>query len=82
MWSRWFTFTGTDSGVIEITRIVKTAPWFTPNRRYYLGTAQTHTTLVDHDGDGDRAPHRNGTRSSSKAGSSIFLPTAGFPSEG
>jgi hypothetical protein len=31
-----FTIDEEGSGVIEITRIVKTAPWFTPTRRYYL----------------------------------------------
>jgi hypothetical protein len=42
--------------VIEITRILKVAPWFTPNRRYYLGTAQTHAAFVDHDGDPSTSP--------------------------
>ena len=54
-----FTIDEEGSGVIEITRIVKTAPWFTPNRRYYLGTAQTHAALVDHDGDQSTSPQQD-----------------------
>ncbi|MGQ0591179.1 MAG: hypothetical protein ACT4QB_00640 [Gammaproteobacteria bacterium] len=54
-----FTVDEEGSGVIEITRIVKRAPWFTPNRRYYLGTAQTHAALVDHDGDPSTSPQQD-----------------------
>lgn len=50
-----FTIDEEGSGVIEITRIVKAAPWFTPNRRYYLGTAQAHAAWSITTG--TRAPH-------------------------
>jgi hypothetical protein len=54
-----FTIDEESSGVIDLTRIVKAAPWFTPNRRYYLGTAQTHAALVDHDGDPGTSPQQD-----------------------
>ncbi|MDQ3580628.1 MAG: hypothetical protein M3495_02925 [Pseudomonadota bacterium] len=50
-----FTIDEEGSGVIEITRIVKAAPWFTPDRRYYLGTAQAHAAWSITTG--TRAPH-------------------------
>jgi hypothetical protein len=52
----------------------------TPNRRYYLGTAQTHAALVDHDGDPSTSPLQD--TELVEGGQLYILPTAGFPSEG
>lgn len=41
------------SGILEVTALVSSAPWFDPARRYYLGVAQAHLphpdpALVEH----------------------------------
>lgn len=36
------------SGIVEITDLLKPAPWFDAKRRYYLGTAQAHKAHPDH----------------------------------
>lgn len=35
------------SGIIEVTGLVKSAPWFDPSRRYYLGVTQAHAAHPD-----------------------------------
>ncbi|NOS96835.1 MAG: DUF839 domain-containing protein [Methylotenera sp.] len=35
------------SGIVEITHLLKTATWFDVNRRYYLGTTQSHLEHTD-----------------------------------
>ena len=41
----YLTSTEENSGVIEITDLVRTAAWFETGRRYYLGTNQAHYPL-------------------------------------
>jgi hypothetical protein len=36
-----------NSGVIEVTDLVKEAKWFDAKRRYYLGTIQIHARSSD-----------------------------------
>ena len=36
-----------NSGIIEVTDLVKNAPWFEPSKRYYLGVLQVHTKSKD-----------------------------------
>lgn len=36
-----------NSGIIEITHLVRKAPWFSANQRYFLGSLQVHAKSVD-----------------------------------
>ena len=35
------------SGIIDVTTVVKPAPWFQTGRRYYLATIMDHSTEPD-----------------------------------
>ena len=36
-----------NSGIIEITDLVRKAPWFQPSNRYFLGSLQVHAKSSD-----------------------------------
>lgn len=39
---RFMTLDDEQSGIVEVTELVRSASWFDPARRYYLGTTQAH----------------------------------------
>jgi hypothetical protein len=36
-----------NSGIVEITDLVRKAPWFEVNKRYFLGAIQVHAKSTD-----------------------------------
>lgn len=44
---RFLTEDEEQSGIVEVTDVVKSAPWFEAGRRYYLGVAQAHKPHPD-----------------------------------
>ncbi len=44
---RFMTEDEEQSGIVEVTDVVKSAPWFDAGKRYYLGVAQAHKPHLD-----------------------------------
>ena len=45
--AKFMTFDEEQSGIVEVTDVVKSAVWFDKNRQYYLGVAQAHLAHPD-----------------------------------